>query len=362
MSLRLKKRYLPALVLPFAILAGACSSASGTDASGNTACTPSDSPTITFLAYSTPQQVYDDKIIPAFKSKWKEDHDGQIVNFLESYGPSTTQAQDVVNGQDADVVALSLAPDVDTIKDAGLITSDWTAQPDGGRVSASVVVFDVHKGNPKGIVDWNDLAKPGIGVLTPDPAQSGGARWNLVSLWGSALRGDVPGVAKDDETAATNLMNGVTKNVVSYDSSARSSIQNFESGNGDVAITYENEVKTAEAAGLDDTAVYPTGSVLIENPVAIVDKNVDKDCVRDVAEAFVQFLHTKEAKGYYTDTGYLRSTNFDEAKAGDPSKGYPAIKDLFTVQDLGGWDALDTKLFDPTSGIATQAVANGGGQ
>jgi sulfate/thiosulfate transport system substrate-binding protein len=362
MSPRFKKRYLASLVLPFAILASACSSNSGTGASGSTACTPSDSPTITFLAYSTPQQVYDAKIIPAFKSKWKEDHDGQIVNFLESYGPSTTQAQNVVNGQDADVVALSLAPDVDTIKNAGLITSDWTAQPDGGMVSSSVVVFDVRKGNPKGIKDWNDLAKPGVDVLTPDPAQSGGARWNLVSMWGSALRGDVPDVAKGDESAATDLMNGVTKNVVAYDSSARSSIQNFESGNGDVAITYENEVKTANAAGQPDEAVYPKGSVLIQNPVAIVDKNVDKDCVRDVAEAFVQFLHTKEAKGYYTDTGFLRSTNVDEARAGDPSNGYPAIQDLFTVQDLGGWDALDTKLFDPTSGIATQAVANGGGQ
>jgi sulfate transport system substrate-binding protein len=343
-------------------VAAACSSKSDTSASGGAACVPSDSPTLTFLAYSTPQAVYDSKIIPAFKSQWKDDHDGQVVNFLESYGPSTTQAQNVVNGQDADVVALSLAPDVDTIKDAGLITSDWTAQPDGGMVSSSVVVFDVHKGNPKGIVDWNDLAKPGIGVLTPDPAQSGGARWNLVSLWGAALRGDVPGVTKGDESAATNLMNGVTTNVLAYDSSARSSIQNFESGNGDVAITYENEVKTAQAAGLDDTAVYPKGSVLIQNPVAIVDKNAEKDCVTDLAEAFVKYLHTQEAKDFYTENGYLRSTDFDKAKAGDPSKGYPAITDLYTVQDLGGWDALDTKLFDPTSGIATQAVANGGGQ
>ena len=361
MSIRLGNKYLVALVLPLAIVAAACSSNKGTSASGtNGACTPSDSPTLTFLAYSTPQQVYDAKIIPAFKSQWKSDHDGQIVNFLESYGPSTTQAQNVVNGQDADVVALSLAPDVDTIKNAGLITSDWTAQPDGGMVSSSVVVFDVHKGNPKGIKDWNDLATPGLGVLTPDPAQSGGARWNLVSMWGSALRGDVPGVTKDDEAGATTLMNSITANVLAYDSSARSSIQNFESGNGDVAITYENEVKTAQAAGLDDTAVYPKGSVLIENPVAIVDANADKDCVRPVAEAFVKYLHTQEAKDFYTETGFLRSTDKTKAQAGDPANGFPAIQDLFTVQDLGGWDALDTKLFDPTTGIATQAVANSG--
>ena len=359
MSIRLGKSYGLSLVLLFATVLTACSK-SGTAASGSTACTPSSSPTITFLAYSTPQAVYDAKIIPAFKAAWKTDHNGQIVNFLESYGPSTTQAQNVVNGQDADVVALSLAPDVNTIANAGLITSDWTAQPDGGMVSSSVVVFDVHKGNPKGIKDWNDLATPGLKVLTPDPAQSGGARWNLVSMWGSALRGDVPGVTKGDEAGATKLMQDITGNVIAYDSSARSSIQNFEGGNGDVAITYENEVKTAQAAGLDDTAVYPKGSVLIQNPVAIVDKNVDKDCVRPVAEAFVKYLHTKEAKDFYTQNGYLRSTNVAQAQAGDPANGYPAIQDLFTVQDLGGWDALDSKLFDPTSGIAIQAVANSG--
>lgn len=360
MSLRPKKLPAVSLAVVFAVILAACSKSSNGASSSNGACTPSDSPTLTFLAYSTPQAVYDAKIIPAFKAAWKSDHDGQIVNFLESYGPSTTQAQNVVNGQSADVVALSLAPDVDTIKNAGLITSDWTAQPDGGMVSSSVVVFDVHKGNPKGITDWNDLAQPGLKVLTPDPAQSGGARWNLVSMWGAALRGDVPDINKDDEAGATKLMQDITHNVIAYDSSARSSIQNFEGGNGDVAITYENEVKTAQAAGLDDTAVYPKGSVLIQNPVAIVDKNADKDCVRPVAEAFVKYLHTKEAKDFYTQNGYLRSTDVTKAQTGDPANGYPAIQDLYTVDDLGGWGALNTKLFDPTNGIATLAVADSG--
>ncbi len=365
MSTRLRRIRGAALVVVPMLLLGACSSNSddNSQASGSAsgaACTPEESPTITFLAYSTPQEVYDAKIIPAFKSLWKDEHDGQIVNFLESYGPSTTQAQNVVNGQGADVVALSLAPDVDTIEQAGLITHDWTDAPDKGMVSSSVVVFDVRAGNPTGIKDWNDLAKPGVEVLTPDPAQSGGARWNLVSLWGASLRGDVPGNAKDDEAAATKLMQDVTGNVIAYDSSARSSVQNFEDGNGDVAITYENEVKTANAAGLDDTAVYPKGSIMIENPVAIVDANVDEHCVRPIAEAFVDFLHTKEAKGYYTDTGFLRSTDKAKAQAGDPANGYPEIQDLYTVEDLGGWDALNEKLFSE-NGIATQAVANSNG-
>jgi sulfate transport system substrate-binding protein len=236
---------------------------------------------------------------------WKE-QTGVEPQFFESYTGSTTQAQNVVNGSGADVVALSLAPDVDTIADAGLITHDWTTAPDKGMVSSSVVVFDVRPGNPKGIADWNDVATSGTGVLTPDPDQSGGARWNLVSLWGAATRGDVPGISKGDDAAATTLMNGFAANVLAWDSSARGSIQNFEGGNGDVAITYENEVKTAQAT-----------------------------------------------------TGYLRSTDPTKAAAGDPANGFPAIKDLFTVEDLGGWDELDTTLFG-TDGIATQAKANAG--
>ncbi len=336
----------------------ACSSSS---ASGATACSsssPASSAVINFAAYSTPREVYDAKIIPSFVKGWK-DKTGQTVLFNESYAGSTTQAQNVVNGLGSDVVALSLAPDIKTIQDAGLITHDWTQAPDGGMVSASVAVFDVRPGNPKGIKDWSDLAAPGTGVLTPDPAQSGGARWNLVALWGAALRGDVTGIAKGDEAAATTLMQNVTHNVISYDKSARDSIQNFESGNGDVAITYENEVKTAQAAGEPDTAVYPKGTVLIENPVAVVDKNAQAHCVEDVANAFVDYLHTKEAKDFYTAVGYLRPVDPSKAAAGDAANGFPAISDLFTVADLGGWDALNQKLFSDT-GIATQAIAQSG--
>ena len=356
MQHRFKAWHAASAVVALTLIAASCSSGGGSSASSGP-CTPASTPTIFFVAYSTPQTVYDSKIIPAFKSQWKDDHNGQNLNFEESYAASTTQAENVVNGQPADVVALSLAPDVDMIQKAGLITSDWTAQPDGGMVSSSVVVFDVRPGNPLNIANWNDLAKPGVKVLTPDPQQSGGARWNLVSLWGSALRGDVTGVAKGSESAATTLMNQVTHNVIAYDSSARTSIQNFESGNGDVAITYENEVKTAQASGEKDQAVYPPASVMIQNPVAVVDKNAEKDCVLPIAQAFVKYLHTADSKAAYTDTGFLRSTDYQKAKAGDPANGFPAIKDLFTVQQLGGWDALDSKLFG-TDGIATKAVAN----
>jgi sulfate/thiosulfate transport system substrate-binding protein len=346
---------LAALVAVPVLVLGACSSGGGDTAGGP--CTPADTPVINFAAYSTPREVYG-KIIPAFQSKWKDEHNDQSLIFNESYAGSTTQAGNVVAGYPADIVALSLAPDVDQIKDAGLITHDWTNAPDGGMVSSSVVVLDVRPNNPLGIKDFNDLATPGVEVLTPDPAQSGGARWNIVSAWGSALRG-YAGVTKDDEAGATDLLNGMLGNVLTYDKSARDSIQNFESGNGDVAITYENEVKTAQDAGLPDQAVYPPSSVLIQNPVAIVDKNVDAHCVRDIAEAFVAFLHTPEVKDLYTSVGFLRSTDEAKAQKGDPANGFPKIQDLWTVDDLGGWPALDQKLFSDT-GIATTAIAGQG--
>ena len=185
------RRLVPALTGVAIVALSACTSNSSRLRPARS-CTPPPTPTIIFAAYSTPREVYDAKIIPAFKAMWK-DKTGVEPQFFESYTGSTTQAQNVVNGSGADVVALSLAPDVNTIEDAGLITHDWTQAPDKGMVSSSVVVFDVQPGNPKGITDWNDVAASGTGVLTPDPDQSGGARWNLVSLWGSALRGDVPG-------------------------------------------------------------------------------------------------------------------------------------------------------------------------
>ena len=144
-------------------------------------------------------------------------------------------------------------------------------------------------------------------------------------------------------------------NVIVFDKNARDSIQNFEAGNGDVAITYENEVLTAQEAGEEDEAVYPPSSVLIENPVAVVDKWVDDHCVREVAEAFVEYLHTPEVKELYTDVGFLRSTDLKEAQKGGGQ--FPAMDDLFTVDEIGGWDALTEELFSD-SGIVTQAIAS----
>src|SRR4051794_15647848 len=179
------------LAVALAALAACTSSSANEGASGSGTCTPAAVPTLTFAAYSTPREVYDAKIIPAFKAMWK-DKTGVEPQFFESYTGSTTQAQNVVNGSGADVVALSLAPDVQTIENAGLITHDWTQSSDKGMVSSSVVVFDVRPDNPKGIADWNDLAQPGLGLLTPDPAQSGGGPWEPFRPLGSGPAGGGP--------------------------------------------------------------------------------------------------------------------------------------------------------------------------
>jgi len=345
------KRNWSAALLGLVVLGGAACGSSGAATGG--ACAPSKNAVITFAAYSTPREVYG-KIIPAFQAQWKQEHD-QTVIFQESYGGSTSQAQNVVNGFKADVVALSLAPDVDMIEKAGLITQDWTTAPDGGIVSTSVVVFDVRPGNPKGIRDWSDLTQPGLAVLTPDPAQSGGARWNIVGAYGAAERGKVAGTAAGDG-GAQQLLQGIFSNVTVLDKSARDSIKNFESGNGDVAITYENEVLTAQKAGLPDEMDIPPSTVLIENPAAVVDMNAKADCVLDVANGFVDFLHSQTAKDLYTNVGFLRPTDAAAAAQGDGDKFAP-ITDLFTVADLGGWDQIDTKVFGEPDGIFTKAFA-----
>ena len=345
-------RVLGAALALAALTATACGGGGDTAAAG-TECDP-NAPTLTvsFAAYSTPREVYG-KIIPAFQAQWKEDHDDQQVIFQESYGGSTTQSQNIVNGYPADIFAASLGPDIDVIADAGLITHDWTEVEDGGMVSTSLVVFDVRPGNPKGVEDFDDLTQPGLEILTPDPASSGGARWNIVAAYGAAMRG-YAGNQEGDETGAGALLAGIFENVTVLDKSARDSIKNFESGNGDVAITYENEILTANEAGLEDEMVIPPSTVLIENPVAVIDENAKKHCVEEVANAFVEYLHTEEAKELYTTVGFLRSTDKAEAQKG--GEGFPPVEDLFTVEDFGGWDAIDQDVFGD-AGVFTEAFA-----
>src|SRR5262245_28573237 len=219
------------LMVALALVLAACGGAQGGAAPGAAATSApaaggapaaSGGPTTIVLgAYTTPREAYG-KLIPIFKAQWKQ-QTGQDVTVQESYQGSGAQSRAIVEGFEADIAALSLEADITRIEKAGLITHDWRSGPSKGMVSDSVVAFAVRKGNPKGIKDWADLAKPGLQVLTPDPKTSGGAQWNILALYGAAKRGFVDGVAKDDDKAATDFLTAVLKNVTVFDKGARES-------------------------------------------------------------------------------------------------------------------------------------------
>ena len=303
--------------------------------------------TLTLGGYTTPREAYDKAIIPAFKKYWK-DKTGQDV---KSYQGSGAQSRAIIGGFEADIAALSLEGDIDRIAEAGLITHDWKSKPNRGMISDSIVVIAVRQGNPKGITDWPDIAKPGLNVLTPDPKTSGGAQWNVNAIYGAALRG-FAGVAKDDKSAAQEFLKSVFHNVSIMDKGARESITNYEKGVGDVAITYENEVLVGRQSGQTYDYVIPRSTILIENPVALVDKYVDKHGVREVAEAFVNFLWTQEAQRAFAKFG-LRSV--DKAVAEETKKDFPNVEDLWTMEYLGGWKKVTDEIYG-SQGIYTKIV------
>jgi sulfate transport system substrate-binding protein len=347
-----------ALLLALPLVLAACGgattsgSASATGAPEAAAPAASGGPnTIVLGAYTTPREAYG-KLIPIFKEKWKNDT-GQDITFQESYQGSGAQSRAIAEGFEADIAALSLEADITRIQQAGLITSDWKAGPYKGMVSDSVVSFAVRKGNPKAIKDWADLAKPGLQILTPNPKTSGGAQWNILALYGAAKRGFVQGVPKDDDAAATEFLKAVLKNVTVMDKGARESITNFEQGVGDVAITYENEVLVGQQGGQDYELIIPRSSILIENPIAIVDTYVDKHGNREAVEAFVAFLFTKEAQEIFARYG-LRSVDPEVAKA--TAAQYPPLEDLFKIDYFGGWGEATPKYFGD-DGIYTKAIA-----
>lgn len=295
--------------------------------------------TLTLAAYTTPREAYAE-LLPIFQQQWKE-QTGQDVVFEESYQGSGAQSRAVVEGLEADVVALSLEADITRIENAGLITHDWRAEPFGGMVSTSVVAFAVREGNPQNIRDWADLAQPGLEILTPNPKTSGGAMWNVLALYGATQRGHIPGFSADEQ-GAQDFLKAVLQNVSVMDKGARESITNFEKGVGDVAISYENEVLVGQAAGVNYELVLPSSTIRIDNPLAVVDAYADKHGTRAVAEAFVAFLFSEEAQTIFAKHG-LRSPDPNVAAA--TATTYPPIADLFTIDDFGGWKEATPKFF-----------------
>jgi sulfate transport system substrate-binding protein len=320
--------------LIFFILITGCSKAESHESSAN-----NDKVKLTLAAYTTPREAYGE-IIPAFQKFWK-DKTGQTVTFEESYQGSGAQSRAVAEGFEADVVAFSLEADISRLEKAGLITHDWRSKPFGGMVSTSVVALATREGNPKNIQDWADLAQPGLEILTPNPKTSGGAMWNVLAAYGAAERGHVEGFTAD-EAGAQDFLLALLKNVTVMDKGARESITTFEKGVGDVAITYENEVLVGQQGGQKYDLVLPASTIRIDNPVAVVDTYADKHGTREVAEAFVDFLFTKQAQEIFAKHG-LRSPDPDVAKETEAT--YPPIQDLFSIDEFGGWSEATPKFF-----------------
>ncbi len=337
------KTLLVTLLASLALTLGACAAAPSEPAA--------DQVNLILGAYTTPREAYGE-IIALFQDYWLAET-GQTVTFEESYLGSGAQSRAVVEGFEADVVALSLEADINRIQEAGLITHDWKANDYQGIVTSSVVSFAVREGNPLGISDWADLTQPDLEILTPNPNTSGGAMWNILALYGAALRGGVAGVPVDDPAAAFEFLTQVLQNVSVMDKGARDSILNFEMGIGDLAITYENEILVGRQTGQTYERVIPTSTILIQNPVAVVDASVDKHGTREVAEAFVNFLYTPEAQAVFAEHG-LRVVNLDVA--GQFEEDYPPVEDLFTIDYFGGWEVIMQDIFGE-DGIYNQAIA-----
>lgn len=294
---------------------------------------PKEGITLTLGAYTVPKEAFA-KIIPEFQKEW-ERKTGQKVHFQESYEASGAQARAIAGGFEADIAALSLEGDIDTLTEAKLVTHDWKKKPYSGMITTSVVALGTREGNPKNIKDWEDLTRPGISVLYPNPKTSGGAQWDINAIYGAGLK-------RTGEAGAKDLLARIHQNVKTMDKSGRASMTTFENGTGDVVVTYENELLLRNIEGATYNVVVPSDTIKIENPVAVVDKYVDKHGTRAVAEAFVDFLWTTESQRAFAKTGYRP---VDPKVAEEFKDQYKTPPGQFDISFLGGWDKVRKDLY-----------------
>lgn len=295
----------------------------------------SGSDSIDLVAYSTPQQVYEDKLEPDFAKT----NEGDGVDFSNSFGGSGDQSRAVEAGQPADVVEFSLEPDMTRLVDAGIVPSDWDQNEYKGIVTDSVVTLMVRPGNPKNIQSFDDLARDDVEVIDPNPATSGGARWNIMAIYGSQIE------AGKSEAEAQDFVKQVLANTSVQDSSARDSLQTFSGGKGDVLVGYENEALQAKEEGIDLEYVTPDSTILIENPIAVTKDG------SDAAQPFVDFLYTDEGQQAFADAGYRPVVKSVFDKNADK---FPEPSGLFTIAEFGGWEKVADPFFGD-SGWVIQA-------
>jgi sulfate transport system substrate-binding protein len=281
------------------------------------------------VSYDPTRELYQD-LNAAFAKQWKAKA-GDDVKIRQSHGGSGKQARSVIDGLEADVVTLALGYDIDAIAERKILAADWQKRlPQNASPYTSTIVFLVRKGNPKGIRDWNDLVRPGVSVITPNPKTSGGARWNYLAAWGHALK--QPG---GNDASAKEFLGKLYRNVPVLDSGARGATTTFvERGIGDVLIAWENEAILAiRELGPDKVEIVaPAVSILAEPPVAVVDRNVDRHGTRKVAEAYLQYLYTDEAQEIIARHYYRPTT---EKAAVKYAAQFPKVK-LFTLADIAG--------------------------
>jgi sulfate/thiosulfate-binding protein len=338
------KRWMSWFLLGVSLTVAIAACSGGNNNTANTATNPGnstpakkDNVELLLVSYAVTQAAYE-KIIPPFVAKWKQEK-GQTVTFKQSYGGSGSQTRAVIDGLEADIVALSLASDTQKIEKAGLIQPGWEKEaPNEAIVTKSVDALVTRNGNPKGIKTWEDLAKDGVKVVAANPKTSGGARWSFLGVWGSVAK------TGGDAAKAQAFAAKVYKNAPVLPKDGREATDAFfKQGQGDVLITYENEAILAGQKGEKLPYVVPDVNISIENPVAVVDKNVDKHGNREVAEAFVKYLFTPEAQREFSKVGFRP---VDPTVEKEVASQFPKVKTLFTVKDLGGWEEVQKKLFD----------------
>lgn len=291
--------------------------------------------TLSLVGYSVPTAVYP-KLISAYQATAQ----GRDVQFQTSFAASEVQSKAVAAGLPADVVNFSLAPDMDRLVQAGLVSSTWSDNPTRGIVSRSVVVFILRDGNPKHIRTWDDLVKPGVQVVFPNPFASGGARWDIAAAYGAMLR------ERKTPAQAQAYLAHLFRHNVSQDTSARNALNTFLSGKGDVLIDYESDAKLAQSQGKPVYYLIPKATIQIETPLAAV-----KGRNYAAAQQFVDWLYTPAAQTIWARNGFRSVLPSVEKRY---LKQFPPRPQLFKIGYLGGWGVVNAKFFDPTTGIVAK--------
>ncbi len=289
--------------------------------------------TITLYGFSIMKESLEKAIFPGFTAKWKQQH-GQTVQFQSSFAGSETVTNQILRGAPAEIAILSIERDVQRLQKEGFVTADWQSSPGKGIVNKTPFVIIVRQGNPKGIRDFSDLAKPGIRLIHPDPISSGGAQWSILAIYGSELMKSATKREEADKPKALQTLRAIWKNVISTPGSAREARTTFELGNGDALITYELEALLMKEANAPIEVVVPQSTIFSEHPAVVIDKNITA-AKRPVINAFMEYLWSDEAQEAFVKFHFYSTTN-DAFNQADTQFGH--IEMPFTIEYFDGWD------------------------